>query len=103
MIPTNFSLIQKNEELGGSRSAKSAQYRKNAASSTRDADQSVNGQDDVSQWSDFSAPQGKTERESGKQDDEEVGTLLDTFWKWNLARAVAIGMGGVVGLMGVLA
>jgi hypothetical protein len=102
MIPTNFTLIRKNEELGGSRSAKSAQYRKERGSATRDADQSVNGRDDVSQWTDFSAPQGKTERESGKRDDEEVGVLLDTFWRWNLVRAVAIGVGGVVGLMGAL-
>jgi hypothetical protein len=103
MIPTNFALIQKNEELGGSRSAASAEYREKAGSKERSADESVNSKDDVSQWKDLSVPQEKTERESSKSEDKEVNDLLDRFGKLNMLRAVAIGSGGIVGLMAALA
>jgi len=103
MIPTNFALIQKNEELSGSRSAASAEYREKAGSKERSADESVNSKDDVSQWKDLSVPQEKTKRESSKSEDKEVNDLLDKFGKLNMLRAVAIGSGGIVGLMAALA
>jgi hypothetical protein len=103
MIPTNFALIKKNEELGGARSAASADYRSKAGSKQRSAEESVNNQDDVSQWKDLSVPQERTEKESSKQQDREVNELLDKFGKLNMLRAVAIGAGGIVGLMGALA
>jgi hypothetical protein len=103
MIPTNFALIKKNEELGGARSAASAEYRSKAGSKQRSAEESVNNQDDVSQWKDLSVPQERTEKESSEEQDREVYELLDKFGKLNMLRAVAIGAGGIVGLMGALA
>jgi len=103
MIPTNFALIRKNEELGGSRSKASAEYREKTGSKERSADESVGSKDDVSQWKDLSVPQEKTERQSTQAEDQEVNELLDKFGKLNMLRAVAIGSGGIVGLMAVLA
>ncbi|KAF1831010.1 hypothetical protein BDW02DRAFT_572481 [Decorospora gaudefroyi] len=103
MVPTNFELIAKNEQLGGTRSAASAQHRASVGSKTRSAEESVDSKDDVSQWTDLSVPQEKTEKESGAEMDREVRVLLDKFSKLNMVRAVAIGVGGVVGLMGALA
>ncbi|EUC42974.1 hypothetical protein COCMIDRAFT_102114 [Bipolaris oryzae ATCC 44560] len=103
MIPTNFTLIRMNEELGGSRSQKSAEWRSEKGVEARSADQSVEGEQDVSQWKDLSPPQEKTGRESSEKEDEEVRVLLGKFERLNALRALAIGVGGVVGLMGVTA
>jgi hypothetical protein len=103
MIPTNFALIKMNEELGGAHSADSAAYRKKTGSKERSAEESVNNKDDVSQWTDLSVPQERTAKGSSKEQDKEVGELLDKFGKLNMLRAVAIGAGGIVGLMGALA
>jgi hypothetical protein len=103
MIPTNFALIKKNEELGGARSADSAAYRSKAGSKQRSAEESVNNEDDVSQWTDLSVPQERTAKDSTKEQDEEVRELLEKFGKLNMLRAVAIGAGGIVGLMSALA
>lgn len=103
MIPTNFALIAKNEELGGSRSAKSAEYREEKGLEARTADDSVDSKQDVSQWRDLSGPQEKTQRESSEEEDKEVTELLEKFAKLNMLRAVAIAAGGMVGLMGALA
>ncbi|USP78927.1 hypothetical protein yc1106_06201 [Curvularia clavata] len=103
MIPTNFTLIAKNEELGGSRSAKSAEYREEKGLEARTADDSVDSKQDVSQWRDLSGPQEKTQRESTEEEDKEVRQLLEKFAKLNMLRAVAIAAGGMVGLMGALA
>jgi hypothetical protein len=109
MIPTNFTLIKMNENLGGTRSAKSAEYRQAehrpqmAGEWPRGADESVDGKDDISQWLDFSPPQEKTRKESSKKQDEEVRTLLDKFGKMNSVRAVLMGLGGMVGLIASLA
>ncbi|KNG51613.1 mfs general substrate transporter [Stemphylium lycopersici] len=84
MIPTNFTLIRKNEELGGSRSAASASYRNQAGSNARSADESVDSKDDVSQWKDLSMPQEKTQKESSKEEDKEVDELLAKFGKLNM-------------------
>ncbi|KAF1944384.1 hypothetical protein EJ02DRAFT_323341, partial [Clathrospora elynae] len=102
MIPTNFRLIQKNEELGGSRSVKSAAYREHTGAKQRNAEESVEGKDDVSQWTDLSRPQEKTRKESTKEEDEEVRGLMDKFARLNMLRAVGIGAGGIVGLMAAL-
>ncbi|KAH7061980.1 hypothetical protein BKA63DRAFT_527195 [Paraphoma chrysanthemicola] len=111
MIPTNFTLIKLNEQLGGTRSAKSAQYRQKIAEDPnkmpggwdRSAEDSVDGKDDVSQWLDFSPPQERTRKDSSKKQDEEVRELLEKFKFLNWARAVLMGVGGVVGLSAALA
>jgi hypothetical protein len=109
MIPTNFELIKMNEQLGGTRSAKSAAYREEkhekqmAGEWPRNADESVDGKDDVSQWFDFSPPQERTRKESSKKQDEVVRGLLEKFNRMNWVRAGLMGVGGVVGLMGCLA
>lgn len=103
MIPTNFELIRINEELGGSKSAQSAQYRERVDAGPRTAEQSVEGKEDISQWSDVSGPQSKTGREATKQEEERVQELLARFGRLNYVRAVLMGVGGVVGLAGALA
>lgn len=103
MIPTNFELIGINEELGGAKSAESAAYRKSVGAEKRTAEQSVDGKEDVSQWSDVSGPQTKTAREATPKEEDRVQELLGRFKKLNYVRAVLIGAGGVVGLVGALA
>jgi hypothetical protein len=111
MIPTNFTLIKLNEQLGGTRSAKSAQHRQKLADDPnkmpggwdRSAEDSVDGKDDVSQWFDLSPPQERTRKDSSKKQDEEVRELLEKFKALNWARAVLMGIGGVVGLSAALA
>jgi hypothetical protein len=109
MIPTNFRLIKMNEELGGTRSAKSAAHRQEqhkpqmAGEWPRGAEESVDGKDDVSQWWDLSPPQERTQRESSKKQDEEVRGLLEKFGRMNGIRAGVMALGGIVGLVGALA
>lgn len=102
MIPTNFELIKINEELGGSKSARSAQYRESKGAKPRTAEQSVDGKEDISQWSDLSGPQSKTAREATKEEEERVQVLLQRFGRLNYVRAVLMGVGGAVGLAGAL-
>lgn len=102
MIPTNFELIRRNEEKGGSRSAQSGKYRRERGVSGRSAEESADGKEDVSQWTDLSEPQERTAKESTSKDDEEVRRLLDGFNSLNFVRAVLMGLGGVVGLFGAL-
>ncbi|KAF2105779.1 hypothetical protein BDV96DRAFT_638654 [Lophiotrema nucula] len=92
MIPTNFALIQKNEELGGARSRKSAAAGNKGG---RSAEESVDGKGDVSQWTDVSGPTGKTGREGSEEQEREVGELLGRFKNLNWVRAGLIGVGGV--------
>lgn len=96
MIPTNFALIQRNEDMGGARSEESA---KGGKVGGRSAEESANSKDDVSQWKDLSGPQGKTQKESSKGEDREVDVLLGKFTQLNWLRAGAMGVGGVVGLL----
>ncbi|KAH9881782.1 hypothetical protein J1614_000953 [Plenodomus biglobosus] len=98
MIPTNFELIQINEERGGSRSARSAQV---TGEKKRTAEESTQGKGDVSQWTDFSGPQGKI-AESSREEEERVGVLLERFGRLNWVRAGLMAGGGVVGLAGAL-
>lgn len=102
MIPTNFELIKRNEDLGGSHSADSAAYRRSIDAKHRTAEESVNGKQDVNQWTDTSDPQGETQRESSKEEDEQVDGLLTKFEMLNYVRAGLIGIGGVVGLVAAL-
>ncbi|PVH80209.1 hypothetical protein DL98DRAFT_629584 [Cadophora sp. DSE1049] len=102
MIPTNFVLIEKNEELGGARSEKSAKEREDKVGG-KSAIESVEGKEDVSEFDDLSGPQERTEEDGTGEDERVVGELLKRF-KWlNLCRAVLIGYGGVVGLVTALA
>ncbi|KAF2631167.1 hypothetical protein BU25DRAFT_334111 [Macroventuria anomochaeta] len=103
MIPTNFDLIKRNEDLGGSHSADSISYRQSINAKPRTAEESVNGEYDISQWSDLSDPQEKTRREPTNEEEEQVRGLLTKFEKLNYVRALLMGAGGVVGLIGSLA
>ncbi|KAF2418386.1 hypothetical protein EJ08DRAFT_63800 [Tothia fuscella] len=103
MIPTNFELIAKNEKKGGARSSKVEDAREKSGDQggkARSAEESVNGEGDVNQFSDLSGPQGKTDEEaSSKEEEERVQELLTKFAWLNGGRAVLVGVGGVVGLV----
>jgi hypothetical protein len=106
MIPTNFRLIQLNENLGGSTSSRSAELGDKGG---RSAEESVYGKNqtgqfsDLSQFTDVSGPSGKTRRESSTQEDAEVRGLLEKFGRLNALRGFLIGLGGIVGLATALA
>ena len=106
MIPTNFRLIEINEQLGGAKSARSAELGDKGG---RSAEESVYGESqgsqssDVSQFTDVSGPQGKTKRKSSPQEDAEVKELLGKFAQLNGLRGFLIGLGGIVGLATALA
>jgi hypothetical protein len=106
MIPTNFRLIEINEQLGGAKSSRSAQLGDKGG---RSAEESVYGKDkagqfgDLSQFTDVSGPQGKTEKQSSPQEDAEVKQLLGRFGQLNALRGLLIGLGGIVGLATALA
>jgi hypothetical protein len=102
MLPTNFELIRRNEELGGTRSAASAKYRERVRAGNRSSEQSTSGEGDVSQFTDLSGPQGKSALESSEKEDREVRELMDKFLVLNGVRAVLMGVGGVVGLVAAL-
>lgn len=99
MIPTNFALIQKNEDRGGARSAQSA---KMGATGGHTAEESVDGKDDINQLTDLSGPQEKTKGKPTREEDDEVQDLIARFSRLNGVRAVLMGLGGFVGLIGAL-
>ncbi|KAH7120968.1 hypothetical protein B0J11DRAFT_533031 [Dendryphion nanum] len=99
MIPTNFALIQKNEDKGGARSDRSANF---GANGGRTAEDSVSGENDVNELSDVSGPQERTIKDTDRKDDDEVRALLSRFSKLNTVRAVLMGLGGFVGLIAAL-
>ncbi|KAF9875013.1 hypothetical protein CkaCkLH20_07707 [Colletotrichum karsti] len=106
MIPNNFALIKKNEEKGGSRSVDSAKGLKKQGRfkpGQRSALDSVNGEGEVSQWTDLSGPQEQTPLPSTPEDDEMVREMLTTFGWQNMTRAVLMAAGGVVGIVTALA
>lgn len=101
MIPTNFKLIAKNEELGGASSEFSAKHG-GALPAKRSAEDSVNGEGEgegFDQFTDLSGPQGRTTKESSREEDEEVRGLLGKFGRMNLVRAAGFGIGGFIGLL----
>lgn len=103
MLPTNFTLIKRNEEKGGSRSEDSARARGQVASqSVRTAEESVDGKNDVSQLRDLSGPQSKTQEGTSEAEDREASELLGKFGRLNAVRALLMGVGGVLGLVGAL-
>ncbi|KAK1824425.1 hypothetical protein LTR12_001017 [Friedmanniomyces endolithicus] len=97
MIPTNFALIQKNEDLGGARSDRSARDG-DAKAGLRSAEESVNAKGVVEELTDLSGPQERTTEDSSEEDDREVRELLGKFAVLNGVRAVLMGLGGIVGL-----
>lgn len=99
MIPNNFALIEKNEDLGGARSAANAKL---GPSGNTTAEESVDGKGQVSQFTDLSDPQTKTKQGSTTTDNEEVKEMLRKFQMQNMVRALLLGAGGIVGLITAL-
>ncbi|KAK1087824.1 hypothetical protein LTR33_000855 [Friedmanniomyces endolithicus] len=97
MIPTNFALIQKNEDLGGARSERSAREG-DAKAGMRSAEDSVNAKGVVEELTDLSGPQETTTEDSSGEDDRGVRELLGKFAALNGVRAGLMGLGGIVGL-----
>ena len=102
MIPTNFALIEMNEDKGGARSQASADQRQEGMSGGRSAEDSVNGKGQAPQFTDLSGPQAKTDRDSSAEEDEKVRQLLTKFARLNLVRACLMIAGGLVGLLTAL-
>ncbi|EMC91098.1 hypothetical protein BAUCODRAFT_152392 [Baudoinia panamericana UAMH 10762] len=102
MKETNFTLIKKNAELGGARSAKSAEQN-GPQLAQRSAEDSIYGKGEADEFSDLSVPQGKTKQSSSAEDDERVRKLLGDFALLNNVRAVLMGAGGIAGLWTALA
>lgn len=102
MVPTNFELIQKNEEKGGARSQASAALNEGRAGGGS-ALQSVSGEGQPSEFSDLSIPSRRTESSTSEQEDQTVHDLLGAFGRLNAIRAVLMGAGGVIGLIAALA
>lgn len=98
MLPSvNSALIEKNEGMGGKRSAGALD-----GATRRSLEGSLGGVGDRSQWRDTSGPQERTEEHSTQEEDEEVRGLLERFGRLNKVRAGLIGVGGVFGLVGAL-
>ncbi|KAJ4422627.1 hypothetical protein N0V82_002746 [Gnomoniopsis sp. IMI 355080] len=105
MIPNNFALIKLNADKNGSRSVKSAAALKSVpqdGTRPRTALDSVNGKGEADQWTELSGPQEETLLKSSVAEDEKVREMLGLFGRQNMARAVFMGLGGVVGLWAAL-
>lgn len=102
MVPTNFALIELNEKLGGTRSAKAADERQYGAGD-RSAEDSVDSKGDpTSQYKDLTGPQTQTDRKSTPEQDRQADELLAKFGTLNAVRSLFPGVGGVVGLIAAL-
>ncbi|KAK5112882.1 hypothetical protein LTR85_011109 [Meristemomyces frigidus] len=102
MVPTNFKLIQMNEDLGGARSAASVE-KGDAKPGQKTAEESAFSKGAAGEFGDLSGPQGRTAQRSSGEDDRKVRELLARFGRLNGLRAVLMGAGGVVGLWVALA
>ncbi|USW49395.1 hypothetical protein Slin15195_G027140 [Septoria linicola] len=104
MIPNNFALIEKNEELGGARSQRSAEQQRQLGSEPGQgsAEDSVSNKRGVDEYSDLSKPQSKTARSSTDAEDKEVRDMLAKFARQNWVRAFLLGGGGIAGLVTAL-
>lgn len=103
MIPTNFALIEMNEEKGGARSERSAQeHGTQGRSGKRSARDSVNGEGGAAEFTDLSGPQRGADVETTDADDKKANELLARFGMLNGVRALLIGTGGIVGLVTAL-
>ena len=85
-----------NERLGGARSQASAQQATRTGGRT--FAESIDGKDDISQFTDLSDPQTTTARKASAEEERRVQELLGTFGWLNAGRALLMGAGGVVGL-----
>ncbi|KAL1860503.1 hypothetical protein Daus18300_009135 [Diaporthe australafricana] len=106
MIPNNFELIERNNNLGGHRSIASSQAaeKEKAGLRQRSARDSVNGKGEgVGQFEDVSDPQEQTSQKSSDAEDEQVRAMLTKFGSQNLVRAFLMLAGGVAGLLTALA
>ncbi|OAR05679.1 hypothetical protein LLEC1_02977 [Akanthomyces lecanii] len=103
MIPLNFSMIKKNEELGGFRSERAMIAAKKdkttSAPGSRSAADSVSGKGEGDEFTDLSGPQTSTARDSTPQEDAEMKERLSQFARLNTVRAILIGAGGLLGLV----
>jgi len=104
MVPNNFALIKKNEEKGGSRSARAAEELEKSGMKPgqRSADDSVWSKGEGSEFTDLSGPQRQTSLASSQADDKEVQEMLAKFGRQNMVRAVLMAAGGIVGLVAAL-
>lgn len=104
MVPNNFALIKKNEELGGSRSKNSAAEKRQQGikPGQYSAEDSVNSKKPQDELRDLSGPMTKTDKDSSKADDKEVEERLAKFGQQNMVRAILLGAGGIVGLVSAL-
>lgn len=101
MVPNNFAMIKINADKKGSISENSAEVLKSVSqtgSNQRTSLDSVNGEGEANQWTDLSGPQEETPVKSTAAEDEKVREMLGIFGRQNMARAVFIGLGGVMGL-----
>ncbi|KAL6713256.1 hypothetical protein ACLMJK_008721 [Lecanora helva] len=85
MVPTNFTIMDINKEKGGARSEGSAKEK------------------EIREFTDLTGPQGETGKRTTEEEDQRVRELLERFGRLNAARAVLMGVGGVVGLFTALA
>ncbi|OAA76799.1 hypothetical protein LEL_06483 [Akanthomyces lecanii RCEF 1005] len=103
MIPLNFSMIKKNEELGGFRSEKAMLEAKNGKTTptpgSRSASDSVAGKGEGDEFTDLTGPHASTARDSTPEEDREMRDRLGQFARLNSVRAVLIGAGGLLGLV----
>nr|POF07648.1 hypothetical protein CFP56_70550 [Quercus suber] len=104
MLRNNFELIEKNEEKGGARSAKSAQvmHKQGSGIGLRSAEESVESKGDINEFKDLSGPQSETAKSFTEAERKEVQEKLTKFSRQNLLRAMVIGAGGMVGLLNAL-
>lgn len=102
MIPTNFALIELNEKIGGTRSARAASE-KSYGPGDRDAAASVSSKgDSTSEFKDLTGPQTQSDRKSTPEEDKKADELLAKFGALNAVRSLFPGVGGVVGLVAAL-
>lgn len=109
MVPNNFELIRMNAERGGARSSAAAaahhaggQGGEKKKMKERSANDSVRGVGEGPEFTDLSGPQGSTPEETTEAEDERVREMLGVFGRQNMARAVLMALGGVVGLVTAL-
>lgn len=103
MIPNNFAFIKMNADKGGARSENAAKAGVVARPGSRSAEASVRGEGEGDEFTDLSGPQEKTgDGFSRREEDEEVRERLAVFGKQNMARAVLMTAGGIVGLVTAL-
>lgn len=103
MIPNNFAFIKMNADKGGARSENAAKAGVVARPGSRSAEASVRGESEGDEFTDLSGPQEKTgDGFSTREEDEEVRERLAVFGRQNMARAVLMTAGGIVGLVTAL-